>query len=126
MKKFLIFLLTVALIGSGVYIYLIQNGHNLESIMNTPDKIDLSVNCDDMENLLLTTTVQVKVNNLSSRSHKDVKVKITAYDADGNIVKQKDISFLRELGPKGDMSKPVTLPAKTVSCDCVVLDSNPQ
>lgn len=111
--------------GGGIYIYLTQNGHNLESILNTPDKIDLSVNCSAVESLILTSTVEITVNNSSSRSHKNVTVHVTAYDKKGNIIKQKDPVFVRNLGPNASLSKTITLPAKTVECDCVILDSDP-
>ncbi|MFT5818842.1 MAG: hypothetical protein ACI8ZM_000063 [Crocinitomix sp.] len=125
MKKFLVFILLLAMAGGGIYIYLTQNGHNLESILNTPDKIDLSVNCSAVESLILTSTVEITVNNSSSRSHKNVTVHVTAYDKKGNIIKQKDPVFVRNLGPNASLSKTITLPAKTVECDCVILDSDP-
>lgn len=126
MKRLLIVLLTLALIGSGIYIYLIQNGHNLDSILNTPDKINLRVECSEVENLLLTSTVNIRVKNLSSRTHENVVIRITAYDKNGDIVKQKETTFLRTLEANESMTKPVTLPAKTSTCDCVVLDSDPK
>jgi hypothetical protein len=126
MKKFLIFILILGCAGGGIYIYLIQNGHTTESILNTPDKIDLSVNCSPIESLILTATAEVTINNSSIRNHKNVTVHITAYDKNGNIIKQKDTQFLRDLEPNGFLSKTITLPAKTVECDCVILDSNPE
>ncbi len=126
MKKFFVFILILALAGGGIYFYLTQNGHNMESIMNTPDKIDLSVNCSAVESLILTSTVDVTVENSSSRTHKNVTVHVTAYDKKGNIIKQKDNTFARTLGPNASLSKTITLPAKTVDCDCVILDSDPQ
>jgi hypothetical protein len=126
MKKFFVFILILALIGGGIYIYLTRNGHNMESILNTPDKIDLSVKCSAIESLILTSTVEVTVNNSSSRTHKNVTVHVTAYDKNGNIVKQKDNTFSRTLGPNASLTKTITLPAKTVECDCVILDSDPE
>lgn len=126
MKKFFLFILILALVGGGFYIYLTQNGHTMESILNTPDKIDLSVNCSDVESLILATTVEVTVSNSSSRTHKNVTVHVTAYDNKGNIIKQKDNTFTRTFGPNASLSKTITLPAKTVECDCVVLDSDPE
>jgi hypothetical protein len=126
MKKFLVFLLILACAGGGIYIYLIQNGHTTESILNSADKIDLSVDCSPIESLILTTTTEVTVNNSSLRNHKNVTVHVTAYDKNGNIIKQKDTEFLRDLGPDEFLSKTITLPAKTVECDCVILSSDPE
>ncbi|NOQ75556.1 MAG: hypothetical protein GQ574_26335 [Crocinitomix sp.] len=126
MKKFLVFILLLALAGGGIYFYLIRNGHNMESILNTPDKIGLSVNCSAVESLILTSTVEITVNNSTSRNHKNVTVHVTAYDKKGNIIKQKDTVFARSLGPNASLSKTITLPAKTVECDCVILDSDPE
>ncbi len=125
MKKLFKFILVIAVIGAGVYIYMIQKGHNLESILNTPKKIELRANCSEIENLLVTSTVNLTVTNLFERTHNNVTVRITAYDKDDNIVKQKNIVFERTLKPNSSLSKPILLPAKTKKCDCVILDSNP-
>lgn len=125
MKKLFKFILVIAVIGAGVYIYMIQKGHNLESILNTPKKIELRANCSEIENLLVTSTVNLTVTNLFERTHNNVTVRITAYDNDNNIVKQKNIVFERTLEPNSSLSKPILLPAKTKKCDCVILDSNP-
>lgn len=126
MKKLIIFILALALIGAGVVIYMMRQGHDFESILNTPDKIDLRVECSEVENLLLTSTVNINVTNLSSRTHEDITVRITGYDKDGMITKQKEATFLRNLGPNDNMIKPVTLPLKTVTCDCIVVSSQPK
>jgi len=125
MKRFFIFILLVALVGAGIVIYMMRQGHDFESILNTPDKYDLRIECSDVENLLLTTTVNATVRNTSDRKHEDITIRITGYDSDGIITKQKETTFLRVLGPQEDMMKPITLPAKTVSCDCIIISSNP-
>ncbi len=125
MKKLFKFIVVIALIGAGIYIYMIQKGHNLESILNTPKKIELRVSCSDIENLLVTSTANLTVTNLYERTHTNVTVRITAYGSDGNILKQKNIVFERTLEPNGSLTKPILLPAKTKKCDCVILDSTP-
>ena len=125
MKKLFKFILVIALIGAGIYIYMIQKGHNLESILNTPKKIELRANCSEIENLLVTSTANLTVTNLFERTHNNVTVRITAYDKDDNIVKQKNIVFERTLEPNSSLSKPILLPIKTKKCNCVILNSSP-
>lgn len=126
MKKIIITLIIFAALLGGAYIYMNENGHTFESISNSPNKIGLSVNCGSVNNALATSTVSVKVNNNSSRTHNNVTIRIVAYDKKGNIVKEKETVFLRTLSKHGSLMKVVTLPAKAVSCDCVVLNSSPQ
>lgn len=123
-KKWIVLLL-IALIGAIAFIYLSQNGYNTNSILNTPETIDLSVNCSQVNNLLITSEVTVTVQNNSSRTHNDVTVRLTAYDENNNIVKEKTTTFERTLEPNGSLSKPVSLPAKAKRCDCVVESSHP-
>ena len=123
MKNLIIGLLAVALIGTGIYIYMTKNGHSTESIMNTAKTINLEVDCATIESKLLTAGVTVAVMNNSENTYKDVEVRITAYDEAGDIVKQKNTKFLRDLEAKGEFSKVVTVPAKTERCDCVILNS---
>jgi hypothetical protein len=124
MKKLLITLLFVALIAAIAYIILLKNGHDLDSIVNTPKTIDISVQCPKVENMLLTSLVNVTVVNNSNRIHNNVTVRLTAYDEKNNIIKQKEVKFDRILDPNGSLSKPVTLPVKAKTCDCVVESSD--
>jgi hypothetical protein len=123
MKNLIIGLLAIALVGSGIYIYMTKNGHTTESIMNTAKTINLEVDCTSIESKLLTAGVTVAVMNNSDDAYKNVEVRITAYDEAGDIVKQKNTTFLRDLEANGEFSKVVTVPAKTKSCDCVILNS---
>jgi len=126
MKKILIALLVLAVVGGGGYIYMIENGYTFDSITNTHNTIDIGVSCGNVENALVTSTVTVTVNNYSSRIHSNVEVRLVAYDKRGNIIKEKNTVFFRDLNEHGSLMKVVTLPAKAVSCDCVVSDSSPQ
>ncbi len=90
-----------------------------------PQTIDLTVDCSDLENVLVTSTVNVVVQNLSSRSHKDISVKIVAFDEAGKVLKEKYTTFSRTLAPKSIFDKPVTLPAETKRCDCKIVSSHP-
>jgi len=112
MKRIIIFIRVFALIVSGIIIYMMKKGHDLDSILNMPNKIDLRINCSEVENLLLASTVTVYVNNTSNRVHEDVVVRITGYDDEGIITKQKEITLIRTLQPKGEINRPITLPAK--------------
>ncbi|MDO9399676.1 MAG: hypothetical protein Q7T79_03275 [bacterium] len=102
-----------------------QNGHSLESILNTPKKIELRADCSEIENMLVTSTTNLIVTNLFERTHNNVIVSVTAYNKNSDIIKQKNITFERTLEPNGSLTKQVLLPAKTKSCDCIILDSNP-
>lgn len=126
MKKILIVLLVVALIAALAYIIMQKNGVKLDSIINSPETIDLTVNCSDVNNLLITSEVTVEVLNNSTRTHNNVTVRITGYDANGNITKEKETTFYRTLEPYGSLKKPITMPAKTKTCNCVLVSSDPQ
>jgi len=126
MKKALIIILIIACLAGAVYIYLINTGHTNESILNTPNKIALNVKCGEVENMLVTSIVKLTVNNNSSREHKNVTIRVVAYDKKRNTIKEQETVFLRTLTSHGNLTKTVTLPAKTKSCDCVVLNSTPQ
>ncbi len=125
MKKILIGLLVIALMAAIGYIVLQKKGYDTNSIINTPQTVDLSVTCSEPSNALITSVVNVTVQNNSSRTHNDVTVRLTAYDSDGNIIKEKTTTFDRTLEPNSSLSKPVTLPARTKRCDCVIESSNP-
>lgn len=125
MKKLFKFIFVIAIIGAGIYIYMIQNGHNLESMLNTPKKIELRADCSEIENMLVTSSTNLTITNLFERTHNNVIVKVTAYDKYSDIIKQKNITFERTLEPNGSLTKSILLPAKTKSCDCIILDSNP-
>lgn len=126
MKKLLFIITFLALVACVVYIALQKNGFNNNSILNLPKTIDLSVNCSEVHDLVVAAEVDVSVTNSSSRTHTDVTVNVTGYDKNGNITKVKTAIFDRTLGPNSSFSKPVTLPAKTKSCKCVIERSNPQ
>jgi hypothetical protein len=126
MKKGIFTLLVFSLIAAIGFIIMQQNGIKTDSIINTPETIDLTVNCSEVNNLLITSQVTVEVLNNSSRTHNDVTIRITGYDENGNITKEKEKTFDRTLAPNGSLSKPITLPAKTKSCKCALVSSSPQ
>jgi hypothetical protein len=121
MKALLRFFLLLVIIGGLVlYVLSVRNNTSL-----SPQTIDLAVDCSDLSNLLVTSTVNIDVRNLSSRSHNGVTVKITAYDETGHLVKEKNTTFTRTLAPHSNFDKPVTLPAETKRCDCKIVSSHP-
>ncbi len=126
MKKGIFTLLVFSLIAAIGFIIMQQNGIKTDSIINTPETIDLTVNCSEVNNLLITSQVTVEVLNNSSRTHNNVTVRITGYDKNGDITKEKETTFDRTLAPNGSLSKPITLPAKTKSCKCALVSSSPQ
>lgn len=125
MNKPLKFILVIVLLFAGFYIYMLQKGHNLQSILNTPKKIELKAECSNFENLVITSSVNLTVTNLFTRTHNNVTVQVTAYDKDNGIVKQKNVVFENTLNPKSNVSKIVLLPAKAKRCECIVVDSTP-
>lgn len=120
--KILFRLLLIILLAGGVVLYLVSRRNNTTL---SPQTIDLAVDCSDIEDLVVTSTVTVDLRNLSSRSHRDVSVRLTAFDAAGNVLKEKYTTFDRTLQPNDELSKPVTLPAKTERCRCEVVRSTP-
>ena len=121
MKALLRLLLIIVLIG-GVVLYVVSLRNNTSF---TPQTIDLAVECSDLNNLLVTSTVTVDVRNLSARSHSAIAVNVTAYDEAGNVLKEKNTTFTRTLLPNSRFDKPVTLPAETKRCDCKIVSSHP-
>ncbi|WP_080060036.1 hypothetical protein [Spirosoma aerolatum] len=121
MKSLIRVILVLLVIGGVIAIVISQRNHTVLSA-NT---IDLRVDCSDIDNVLVTSSVNVAVQNLSSRSHNDISVKIRAYDEAGNLLKEKYTTFSRMLPPKSIFDKPVTLPAKTKRCDCQIVSSHP-
>ncbi|MFD2936378.1 hypothetical protein [Spirosoma flavum] len=121
MKAFIRLILVVLLVG-GIVLYFVSKQNNTSF---TPQTIDLTVDCSDVENVLVTSTVNVVVKNLSSRSHNDVSVKIVAFDEAGKVLKEKYTTFSRTLSPNSNFDKPVTLPAETKRCDCKIVSSHP-
>ena len=103
-----------------------KKGHNIESIINTPKKIELTAKCTELQNLLIVSTVNLTVKNLYNRIHRDVTARVTAYDNNNNIIKQRNIIFDEILNSNSSLSKILRLPSKTKRCDCIILNSNPK
>lgn len=125
MKKIFKLILVLVLIGGGFYVYMVQKGHNLESILNTPKKIELKVACSEVENLVVTSTATLTLTNLFERTHKNVTIRVTAYDKNNNVLKQKNVIFENTLQPNDSLKKTILLPAKTKRCESIIIDSNP-
>jgi hypothetical protein len=123
LKRILRFSIILFVILGILYFFLIQNGFNLNSILNKTKTYELTAECPKVEDLLLTSVTPLRVSNNGNKIHKDVKVRITAYDKNGDIVRQKNVKFFRDLYPYKSFSKVVTLPTNAKKCDCVVLDS---
>ncbi|QHV94947.1 hypothetical protein [Spirosoma endbachense] len=121
MKALIRLLLIVVVIGGIALYFMSQYNHT----SFTPQTIDLTVDCSEVDNVLVTSTVNVVVENLSSRSHNDISVKITAFDESGKLLKEKYTTFSRTLSPNSSFDKPVTLPAETKRCDCKIVSSHP-
>lgn len=128
MKNFIIIILTlivIALVVVGIgYFTLTQKGYDYNSIQNLPNTVSIEVDCSDIRNLGITSTVNVIINNRSSNQYNNVMVEIQGYDQNGNLVKSKTTTFDRTLHPNGTLSKPITLPAKVRRCNCIVANSN--
>ncbi|GAB4013250.1 hypothetical protein EXU85_11805 [Spirosoma sp. KCTC 42546] len=120
--KALIRLILIVVVLGGILLFVVSK---LNHTSLTPQTIDLTVDCSEVDNVLVTSTVNVVVKNLSSRSHKDVSVKIIAFDEAGTALKEKFTTFSRTLAPNSSFDKPVTLPANTKRCDCTIVSSHP-
>ncbi|GAB4017766.1 hypothetical protein [Spirosoma koreense] len=116
--RLILFLVVIG--GIGLYIMSWSNNTSFK-----PQTIDLAVDCSDLTDVLVTSTVNVDVKNLSSRSHDNISVQVRAFDGDGKLLKEKYTTFSRTLLPKSHFDKPVTLPAQTKRCDCKIVSSNP-
>ncbi|GAB3015414.1 hypothetical protein [Spirosoma pulveris] len=121
--KALVRLLLFVLIVGGIGLFVLSK-YNHTTLK--PQTIDLTVDCSDLDNILVTKAVNVTVRNLSSRSHRDVHVKIVAYDAAGKLVQEKFTTFSRTLPAHSLYDKPVTLSTATKRCDCTIVDSHPE
>ncbi|MVM38039.1 hypothetical protein GO730_11290 [Spirosoma sp. HMF3257] len=120
--KALVRLILIVVILGGIILFIVSKLNNTSLSSQT---IDLRVDCSEVDNVLVTSSVNVVVKNLSSRSHKDVSVKIIAFDEAGNQLKEKYTTFTRTLAPNSSFDKPVTLPADTKRCDCKIVSSHP-
>jgi uncharacterized protein (UPF0333 family) len=120
--KSLLWLIIIVAVVGGIFLFIVSQQNNTSISAET---IDLSVDCSQVEDLLITKTVNVVVRNSSSRTHNDISVKVVAYDANGNQIKEKYTTFQRTLGPNDSFSKPVTFPPQTQSCNCQIVSSNP-
>lgn len=109
-----------------IYIGLSMSGRSLGSIMNLPKTIQLDVRCNRIEDLLVTTMVSVDVFNHSDRRHSGITIRLTGFDGAGNQIIEKVVSLLEPLDAQTSRVKPVTLPARTRSCKCEILNSSPQ
>lgn len=119
MKSLISLLLTLIVIGGiGLFVFSRWNHSSL-----TPQTVDLAVDCSEINNVLVTSTVNVTVKNLSSRPHNNVSVKIDAFDGAGNRLKEKYTTFTRTLLAKSLFDKPVTLPPATKRCDCTIVSA---
>lgn len=121
MKALIRLILLIVVVG-GIVLYVVSRQNNTSF---TPQTIDLAVDCSDLANVLVTSTVNVEVRNLSSRSHSDVSVQVRAFDEGGNMIKEKFTTFSRTLLPNSRFDKPVTLPSETKRCDCKIVSSHP-
>lgn len=121
MKVIIRLLLIVVVIG-GIVLYVVSRKNNTSL---SPETIDLAVDCPEPDNILVASSVDVSVRNLSSRSHSDISVKLTAFDKSGKVLKEKYTTFSRTLPPHSIFDKPVTLPAGTKHCDCKIVSSHP-
>jgi len=125
MKKNLTNIVIIALLIAVGYYFLKEEGYNIDSILNKTKTYELTAKCSNIENLVLTSITELTVTNTGGHNHKNVIVRVTAYDINGDIIKQKNVRFERDLSPNSSLSRPITLPSKTVKCNCIILDSNP-
>lgn len=122
MKKTIIIILVILIVAYiGIVIFTRTNNSAF-----TSRTVDLKVECSSVKNLLITSTVNIEVTNLSSRRHRNVTVQVSGQDNNGNATKEKFITFDRALEANSSMSKTVILPAKTKSCTCNIVNSNPE
>ncbi|UFH53035.1 hypothetical protein [Spirosoma sp. KNUC1025] len=121
MKALVRLILFIVVIG-GIVLYVLSKRNNTSF---TPQTIDLAVDCSELENMLVASTVNVDVKNLSSRSHSNISVQIRAFDGEEKLLKEKFTTFSRTLLPNSQFDKPVTLPAGTKRCDCKIVSSHP-
>lgn len=112
------------MIAVGFY-FLKEKGYNLDSILNKTKTYELTAECSNIENLVVTSVTELTVTNKGNKNQNDVVVRLTAYDKNNDIIKQKNIRFERTLQANSSLSKPITLPSKAVKCNCVILDSQP-
>jgi len=129
MKKLVTIILAIALVAAIAYIYLLQSGYDIKAFFDKPKiaikRIELRADCSPVQNLLVTSTVNVKVKNFLNRSHNNVTVRVTAYDKNKKVIKRKNIVFEETLLAHDSLVKPILLPAKARTAKCVFIKSNP-
>ncbi len=119
MKKALYWSVSIGIIFL-IILYFFTKYNNSSVSIGT---IDLRANCSGVTRLAITATVSVGVENLTSRPHNNVTVKVMAFDKNGDFFKDVYTTFDRTLQPNGSLSKIVFLPAKTHRCTCEIVSS---
>ncbi|MCF6185003.1 MAG: hypothetical protein L3J56_10375 [Bacteroidales bacterium] len=131
MKKLLTIVLAVALIAAIAYIYMLKSGFDFKTFLNKNNpktaikRVELRVKCPNLQNLLVTSTVEVTVKNMYKRKHNNVRVRVKAYDKNKKLIKNKIISFYDTLQPYDSLIRPILLPGKARTCKCAIIDSKP-
>lgn len=125
LKRVSLTFLILLLIGATGIIILQQQGHNLNSILNTPQTINITATCSEVTNLLLKSETTLTITNSSSNSFDNVTVRVISYDRNNNKIEEKLVSFSRTLPPNSFLSKPVFVSTKTVRCESIVENSSP-
>lgn len=123
MKKLLIFLLITAVIIAVVLIILKQKGISIGNVLSNPESVSLRVDCS-VEDLGLTAMVNVSVSNSSSKTFRNISVRVTVYDENGDEVTEKTTTFDRKLGANDSFTKPVKVPLRSKTCDCEIISSD--
>lgn len=117
MKKLIISILVIAVIVLSVFLFMQSQGHDVNSILNTPSTLSVDISCQDPNNSMVTN---VTVKNNSSDDLTSVRYKIVYFDKRGEKAGEKTGEFLRTLYGGDQMTKIVTLPLKAKTCNCIV------
>ena len=117
MRRFLIGLLVIIIIGLSFLLYMTSQGHDLKSLMNTPDTINVQIGCTQPSAAMTTITVA----NRSNNSYNRVKYKIIYHNRKGEKAGEKTGEFIRTLLPNNSLTKVVVLPLKAKTCECIVV-----
>lgn len=115
--------LALGVVGTVVFL-LNKKGHDYKSITNLPETVALSIDCSQIEPGLLNKMVGVEITNRSNTTKSNVFVRVTAYDKNGKKIKEKEKLVWREVPANSSIVKPMTMPLRTVDCECVIVSAD--
>ena len=95
----------------------------IEDLRNKIATRQIESRCYNIQKAVVTKVAEIEITNKGNNTHRQVLVEVIAYDKNHKIIKKKQTFFNRTLEPGETLTKPLTLPNETESCECRVVKS---